>query len=327
MVRDWQSRLDVGGSGARTPYRGRVRALRCLVDIALLAKDAGLRWVEDECYRLAPALSYYALFSLFPLLLLCLTGVGFLLGDDDTVRQRLLASVAGLSSAASRAVFDETLRSMQEHRTARGIGAVVGVVMLFLTSSGAFSELDASLNLIWRVKAPPSKGIWATIARALTAKVFSFVVVVAAASALLASLVLSTAIVAIAQKVNGSSGVPALWHLVDTATSVGCLTLLLSAVYRIVPRAAVQWRDVFGAALLTSFLLAGLKWTLAWYFAHLSSYAAYGAVGGVLGLLTWIYVASLLLFYGAEWSRAYAERFGSLSREATPPPPSVTSGS
>ncbi len=79
-----------------------------------------------------------------------------------------------------------------------------------------------------------------------------------------------------------------------------------------VPQTAIEWRDVLGGALLTSLLFAGLKALLAWYLAHVASYAAYGAVGGVLGLLTWIYVASLLLFYGAAWTRVYAERFGSL---------------
>lgn len=288
------------------------RIKRRLVDIALLAKDAGGRWVDDECYRLAPSLAYFALFSLFPLVLLCLTGVGFLLGDNEAVRQKILASLASSTSEVSRAVLDDTLRSMQEHRTARGIGAIVGVVTLFLASSGAFSELDSSLNFIWRVKPPPSKGIWSTIARAAADKAFSFAVVVAAAVAVLASLILSTGLVAVGEKLNGSSGVPTSWHVVDTVASVGFLTLLLAAVYRIVPRAPVQWRDVFGGALVTSLLFAGLKKVLALYFAHLGSYAAYGAVGGVLGLLTWIYIGSLVLFYGAEWTRVYAERFGSL---------------
>jgi membrane protein len=313
LVRGWQIRVDVDETAARTPTP---RALRVVVDVALLAKDAGLRWMEDGCYRLAAALSYCALFSLVPLMLLCLTSVGFLLGDDDTVRQRLLASIAGSTSAESRALLDETLRSMQAQRTARGVGAIAGVATLLLAASGAFSELDSSLNLIWRVKDPPSRGVWTTIARALIDKALSFAAAVAAALALLASLVGSTALLAVAQKVNGSSDVPSSWHLVDAAASVGFLALVLAALYRIVPRAPIEWRDVFGAALLASFLFTALKGVFAWYFAKLGGYAAYGAVGGILGLLTWIYVVSLLLFYGAEWSRVYAERFGSLSREA-----------
>lgn len=99
--------------------------------------------------------------------------------------------------------------------------------------------------------------------------------------------------------------------MVEATGSIGFLALLLAAIYRVVPQASVAWRDVLGAALLTSLLLRVLEGLIAWYLAHLSSYAAYGAVGGILGLLTWIYVASLVLFYGAEFGCVYAERFGS----------------
>jgi membrane protein len=121
---------------------------------------------------------------------------------------------------------------------------------------------------------------------------------------------------AIESTAAGVVGGQAVWHLFDAALSVGFLTLLLATLFRVVPRASVQWGDVLGAALLTALLLAALKSALAWYLAHLVSYAAYGAVGAVLGLLTWIYVASLVLLYGAEFSRVYSERFGSLAEGA-----------
>jgi membrane protein len=80
-----------------------------------------------------------------------------------------------------------------------------------------------------------------------------------------------------------------------------------------VPDTLVKWKDVLGGALLTALLFTGTKRLLAWYLGHLGSYAAYGAVGGFLGLLTWIYLASLFLFYGAEFTRVYAEKYGSLA--------------
>ena len=107
-----------------------------------------------------------------------------------------------------------------------------------------------------------------------------------------------------------------MWHIVDAALSVGFLTLLLATIYRVVPKTKVEWGDVLGAGLMTATLLAALKTILAWYLARLGSYAAYGAVGAVLALLTWIYVASLVLLYGAEFSRVNAERFGSLAQGA-----------
>jgi len=280
----------------------------------VLARDAGLRWADDACHRLGAALAYYALFSLFPLLLLSVTAVGFILGNDDTVRQKVVGSMIGASDEP-RALLDQTLQSMQTHRAARGVGALVGGIALLLGASGVFSELESSLNFIWRVESTAPGGLWSTLLKALKAKAFAFAVVVAAASAVLASLVVSTVLGAIASTTNSAAGPgQTLWRVIDFATSLAFVTVLLAAIYRVVPSRRVQWGDVFGAAFLASLLLTALKYLLAWYLAHVGSYAAYGAVGAVLGLLTWIYCASLVLFYGAEVSVLYADRFGSVAR-------------
>jgi membrane protein len=276
-----------------------------------------VRWADDACHRLGAALAYYALFSLFPLVLLALTALGFVLGSDDSVRQRLVGAIAITASPEARALLDQTLQSMQGHRTARGVGAIVALVTLLLGASGVFSELQSSLDLIWRVKVARSRGFWTIVVGALRAKAFSFAVVAVAAATLLASLVLNTALAAIGETASTAWGGRLLWRAVEPGVSMAFLTVLLAALYRIVPQTTVAWRDVFAAALLASLLLACLKALLAWYLVRLSGYAAYGAVGGVLGLLTWIYVASLVLFYGAEFSRVYAERFGSLRGAAT----------
>jgi membrane protein len=259
------------------------------IQSATVGRDAGVRWSDDACYRLGASLAYAALFSIFPLLLLAVTTIGFLLGDDNTVRQRLLASLATATSPAVRSLLDETLQSMQSHRTARGVGAVIGTVTLLLGASGVFIELQSSLNLIWRVKPPPSQGIESAILGTLRARAFSFLVVVMAASALLILLA-------------ASSGLQALGGVADPG----------SAGKALLPSTPIAWRDVAPGAVLTAVLFTVLKSLLAWYLAHVASYAAYGAVGAVLGLLTWIYVSSLVVFYGAEFSRVYAERFGSL---------------
>ena len=289
------------------------RLRRAVQDALLLARDAGLRWADDACYRLGAALAYYALFSLFPLLLLSVTVVGFILGNDDTVRQKVVGSMIG-ASGEPRALLDQTLQSMQTHRAARGVGALVGGIALLLGASGVFSELESSLNFIWRVESKATGGLWSTLLKALKAKAFAFAVVVAAASAVLASLIVSTVLGAIASTTSNAGAGHALWRLIDFATSLAFVTVLLAAIYRIVPSRRVQWGDVFGAAFVASVLLTTLKYLLAWYLANVGSYAAYGAVGAVLGLLTWIYCASLVLFYGAEVSVLYADRFGSVAR-------------
>jgi membrane protein len=138
-------------------------------------------------------------------------------------------------------------------------------------------------------------------------------VVGGAAIELLASLVAGTALAALDSETSHVIGGNVLWRVLEIAGSFGLLTMLLAAMYRTLPQMPVRWRDVFGGAVLTAILFVALKSLLAWYLANLGSYAAYGAVGAMLGLLMWIYVASLILFFGAEFTRVYAERFGSVA--------------
>jgi membrane protein len=289
------------------------RPLRLLASGYGLLKDAALRWVDDGCYRLGAALAYYALFSLFPLLLLCVTVLGFLLGRDASVRQRILAGVVDATSPQFRALLDQTLQGMQEHLIARGVGAIIGLVTLLFGASAVCSELQADLNTIWHVKAPPAPGAWATVLLAVKGKLKSFVIVGAAALVFLASLAVTTIVATLggtghASRLDALASLPA-----ELVVSVGFLAFLFAALFKALPNAKVRWRDVIAGAVFTAILFTVLKRALAWYLGHLGGYAAYGAVGAVLSLLLWIYLASLSLFYGAELTRLYAERFGSLS--------------
>jgi membrane protein len=144
-------------------------------------------------------------------------------------------------------------------------------------------------------------------------KALSFLVVLGTAVALLLSLLVSAALSAVDSTASEIVQSPYLWLLVEAGVSIALLTALFAAMYRMIPQTEIAWRDVFGGALLAAVLFTGLKRLLAWYLGHIGSYAAYGAVGGMLGLLAWIYLASLILFFGAEFTRVYAERFGSLA--------------
>ena len=318
------SHAEAGVTATGRTQSGPVSFVRNLLT---LLKDTGLRWNDDNCLRLGAALAYYAVFSIFPLLLVAVTVVGFVLGHDPGTRAKLLDAVANATSPEFRTLFDETLRNMQTHETARGVGALIGVVTLLVGASAVFSELETTLNQIWRVKTE-SKGVWATVVDLVKGKALAFAVVVGTAIALLASLVLSAALSSIDQTVEGA--VPGamthvtVWLVAEAVGSIGFLTLVLTVMFRLIPQTAVQWRDVLGGALLTALLFTASKRLLAWYLGHLGSYAAYGAVGGFLGLLTWVYLASLFLFYGAEFTRLYAERYGSLARGGDAPP--VTGG-
>jgi membrane protein len=276
---------------------------------AALLKEAGVRWWDDGCYRMGASLAFYALFSIFPLLLVAVVALGFLLGRDPASPGRVVASVASILSPQFKALLDDTLTSMQSHQAARGVGAVVGVLTLVFGASGVFSELQTSLNAIWRVKSAPSSAFGTTILRALEDKALAFAAVAAAAAVLLTSLFVGIALTALGGTADSDALLGALlWEGVEAIVSLGLVTVLFAVVFRLIPRTYVAWRDALVGAFTSALLFSVLKRLLAWYLGHIGGYAAYGAVGGVLGFLMWIYLVTLLVFFGAEVTCVYAER-------------------
>ena len=265
------------------------------------------------------SLAFYAIFSIFPLLLVAVAILGFFLGDDPANRGRLIDSLAGALSEPSRELLDETLREMQTHQTARGVGALIGTATLVFGASGVFSELKTSLDVIWRVEDVPAPHIGASLLRAMGEKAIAFAAVAAAGAVLLASLFVSTALAALGGE-TGPQAFHALgWEVADALASLGSSALVFAVLFRTLPGARVAWGDVRAGALVTALIFGAFKHLFARYLGSVGSYAAYGAAGAFLGLLMWIYLVSLVVLFGAELTRVYAEREGSLSPRASLP--------
>jgi membrane protein len=148
-------------------------------------------------------------------------------------------------------------------------------------------------------------------------KSLSFTLVMGTVFLLLVSMVISTAITAVSQVVGDRlPGSEFLWQAIQTLASIGIIALAFAAIFKLLPDTRVEWRDVWWGALLTSLLFALLKQLLAWYIGNSGSFAAYGLVGAVLALLTWIYFTSQILFFGGEFTQVYARRYGSRAGEA-----------
>ena len=274
-----------------------------------LFKKTFTRWDDDDCLRMGAALSFYALFSLFPIALLCVSGVGFFLGEGDATRARILGALALPAEGAE--LVNATLLDMQEHQTARGIGAVVAIVLLLISASAVFSELDFAFNRFWRVRETSTRSLWRTLVEFLRTRLSALALVVLAGVCVLASLIVSTALAGIESFVGYALPFAWAWELLETCVSTTLLTLTFAALFRMLPQAFVAWRDVAWGATLTTVLMMLSKRVLAWYLAHIGSFAAYGAVGSVLALLTWIYFTIQVIYFGGEFTRVYAEAYGS----------------
>lgn len=282
--------------------------------VVSLFSDTADRFSENEGYRLGAAFSYYAMFSIFPLMLLAVTVVGFVLGDSVPARERMLAAVANPGSPV-REVLERTLTAMQESQGGRGLSAVIGLVTLLFGASGAFVELDAALNRVWCVPERKSKGIVGSIRLFLIERLTGFAIVGGLGATLLVSLAASSTLSFFTNRAAEQVTIP-LWpafvRTAEVTLSMAILTGVFTLAFHFIPRSRPPFRLVFGGALLTTILLSAIKEGFATYLAHLTSYSAYGIAGGVLALTTWIYLSSMVIFFGAQLTRVHAEKIGAV---------------
>jgi len=264
-----------------------------------VAKATVREFGKDDVAYLAAAQTYYAFFSLFPLLILAITLVGVIVAVDrdaaidfifDKTREYLPGSVEFVSDVLVEAL---------ENRSNAGWIAVIGVATLAFTASGAFDALDKGINRAWKTDKVPNFFV---------GKLISFGMMAGVAAMLVLSFIL-TAMLAAARSittylVGQLYGEQIFWQVMSFLASFLIVFLMFLLMYRFLPRCEVEIRDVWLAA-----LLAAVAWTLvkegfAYYVgsSFINFSAVYGTLAAVVALLTWIYISSIIVLTGAEFS-------------------------
>ena len=267
-----------------------------------LIKRAAIKWNADNCLRLGASLSYYTIFSLFPLILVVLGILQLVVTNSDTARAAILDSL-GRVTGGFRDEFVQTLEIVQQSRHTSGI---IGAITLLLGSSWVFGELVSAFNIIWGLQAPARGGPL----QFLRATLFSFALVLAAAFLLLVSMIVSAVLTALGTILAALSGGTLLWSVASAIINLLVLMLIFALLLKYLPQTEVAWSDVWLGAALTAVLWIVLQNAIAFYIA-LSSYRNYGAIGAILALVAWVYLSSQVLFLGGEFTAVYAQQYGS----------------
>ena len=274
-------------------------------------------WWQDNCLRLAASLAYYTALSLAPLVLLIVGVVGLVL-DRQQVAQQLAAQLEGLMGTAGRDLITTILTTTSPQGGA--LATLIGLVTLFIGATAVFGELQATMNLIWEVQPAPTGGVWAGIGAWLRQRIFSLALVFALAFLLLVSLVISAALAGAAAMFHGPEQA-LLSRVLELVVSLLVLTFVFALFYKYVPDAAIGWRDVWLGGLLTAVLFTLGKTAIGVYLGQASVGSAYGAAGSMVVLLVWVYYSALIMFFGAEFTQAWATRHGGVA-----PQPHAISG-
>jgi membrane protein len=217
-----------------------------------------------------------------------------------------LEQVGGLIGKNGSKAISSALSASNPHSTGL-LASMLAVVTLILTATGLFIELQSDLNTIWHVEQKPGQGIWGFI----KLRLLSFAMVIGIGFLLLVSLVVSTALAALAKYfTNLAPGLKVLWQIVNLLVSFGVITVLFAMMLKILPDVKIPWRDVWIGAALTSVLFTVGKSALGLYLGKNSTVTAYGAAGSLVLILLWVYYSGQILFLGAEFTKAFATRFG-----------------
>jgi membrane protein len=273
-------------------------------------------WWKDNCLRLAASLAYYTALSLAPLLLLIVGVVGLVL-DRQQVATQLATQLEGLMGQAGRELVTSILTTTSPQGSL--LATVIGLGTLFIGATAVFGELQATMNLIWEVQPAPTSGVWAGIWAWLRERIFSLAIVFALAFLLLVSLVISAALAGAAALFQGPEQA-VLSHVLEIAVSLLVLTFVFALFYKYVPDAEIGWRDVWLGGLITAVLFTLGKTAIGFYLGQASVGSAYGAAGSMVVLLVWVYYSALIMFFGAEFTHAWATRHGGV----TPQPHAVS---
>ena len=274
-----------------------------------LFRKAGAAWIDDFAPSMGAAISYYTVFSLAPLLVIVIAIAGAVFGREAVTGQ-IVAQLSGLIGKDGAQVVQGLVASASD--TNKGLVAgLISVVILLIGATTVFAELQSALDRIWHVPVEEKpQGIRAL----LQTRLVSFGLILGVAFLLMVSLSVSAGIAAFgswAGTLLPSSEL--LLHALNMAISVCIATLLFAMIYKLMPSAAIAWRDVWIGAGVTAVLFEVGKLLIGLYLGKSGVTESFAAAGSLVVLLAWVYYAAQVFLLGAEFTKVYADEHGSLS--------------
>lgn len=284
-------------------------------EIVRLLSVSARQWNEDNAPRLGAALAFYTLLSIAPLLIVVVGIAALALGPRAAGGQLVWEMQELTGRAGAKAI--EAVVAGAFHPGAGVIAACLSILAVLFGASSLVVELRDDLNLIWRVPVPAVSGFTA-IRHLIKERFYSFAAVLGIGFLLLFSVVLSAWIAALGRFRSARLPFPeVILHLTSFAGSFVVITFLFAVIYKTLPDVKLKWSDVAVGASATSLIFSFGKQLIGVYLGKASFSSTYGAAGSIVILLVWVYYSAQLFFFGAEFTKAYAERFGSRGAAAS----------
>jgi membrane protein len=279
--------------------------------VGKLFQETLAEWNKDDVSRLSAALAYYTIFSMAPLFMVVIAVAGMVFGDM-AVRGQIVWQVEYLIGMKAA----EGVQAMLEAAApkAQGLTATIaGLLTLFFGASLVIAELRHSLNVIWKVPAPTgAQGMLADLLSLLQQRLVAFLLVLGIGFLQVVSLLMNAAIAALGKYLQYVLPVrESVLQAISFALWFGVTTLVFALIYKVLPDIEIAWSDVVVGAAMTSLLFTAGKLLISLYLGKTGLASAYGAAGSIVIIPAWVYYSAQVFFFGAEFTRVYANRYGS----------------
>lgn len=266
-------------------------------------------WIAHRGASKGAALAFYALFSLAPILILTIAVAGLFFGTAAAQGHIIyqIQNLVGLNGA----IAIQAILAAARDPVGGQLATVVAIGLLFIGTTSVFTELKGSLDELWGVQ----KSELSAMSILLRTRLLSFGLVLVLAFLLLISLVVSAILNVFEQHIGAIWGSSAL--LFATLTSIisfGVITCLFAVIYKMLPDEPLSWQDVAIGSMFTACLFTLGKYLIGLYIGNSAVASSFGAAGSVIAILLWVYYSAQIFFLGAEFTRQYALRFGSLKQ-------------
>jgi membrane protein len=274
-----------------------------------IMKQAVQGFVAHGALSRGAAIAFYVVTSLAPVLLIVVAIAGLAFGDD-AVRGNLMRELSGVFGQQGGELVENLLARSSDKSTGAAASAF-GVLMILVTASGVFGEMQTALNRIWEVEA-----FDLPVASMIRARAVSLGLVAALGFLLIASLVASTGLAALGTYVGGHTTLaPLLLSGLNTLISLFLFSILFAAIFKVLPDTAIPWRDVITGGLITALLFTIGKSLIGWYLGTTATSSTYGAAGALLLILLWSYYSAQIFLFGAEITRAVSKSRSYIPRQ------------
>jgi membrane protein len=256
--------------------------------------------------KLSAALSYYTIFSIGPLLIIIISLAGIFLGKS-AVEGRVYAQLKDLVGSDAALQVQNIISNIRVSNHGK-LGGVIGFIVLLIGASGVFSEIQGSINYIWSIPPPRKKGFLV----ALFQKLLSFSLLVGLAFLMIVSLLVNALIELLSNRLEHifSAKVIKDFYAVNLLIIFLIITFLFTIIFKILPNARIRWKDAIIGACVTAVLFLIGKFIIGFYLGNSKIGVTYGATASIVILMLWVYYSSIILYFGAVFTRMRAEAFG-----------------